>query len=201
LQGKNGDASPSSFDPGDHWTYSCQVQTQAGQTRVDNTATVTGTDCKGHTVTAQDTFPTTLTQPAQPQPAQPQTPSQTAGTTTPGTTTPQIQVSPARVRPGTAKLRGPSGCPTTTAVAATVTGRQIAKVTFYVDNKKVKTLTHANKSGGRWVLPMNVRRFAFGTHRVTVRIQFTRSSQTKSRTLRMSFSRCRPSVVRPKFTG
>ena len=39
------------------------------------------------------------------------------------------------MRPGTATLRGPSGCPTTTAVAATVTGRRIVKVTFYVDNK------------------------------------------------------------------
>jgi hypothetical protein len=105
------------------------------------------------------------------------------------------------VRPGSAKLRGPSGCPTTSAVAATVTGRRIVKVTFYVDNKKVKTLTHANKSGGRWVLPMDVKRFAFGTHRVQARIQFARSSQTKSRTLRLSFNRCRPAVVKPNFTG
>ena len=65
----------------------------------------------------------------------------------------------------------------------------------------MKTLTHANKSGGRWVLPMNVKRFAFGSHRVQARIQFARTSQTKSRTLRLSFNRCRPSIVRPKFTG
>src|SRR6201989_3409007 len=85
---------------------------------------------------------------------------------------PGIAVSPARVKPGSAKLRGPSGCPTTAAVAATVTGRQIAKVTFYVDGKKVKTLTRANKSGGRWVLPLNVKRLALGPHRVAGQIQF-----------------------------
>jgi hypothetical protein len=114
---------------------------------------------------------------------------------------PGIAVSPARVKPGSAKLRGPSGCPTTAAVAATVTGRQIAKVTFYVDGKKVKTLTRANKSGGRWVLPMNVKRFAFGTHRVRVTVQFTKASQTKAKTYALSFARCHPAVVKPKFTG
>jgi hypothetical protein len=74
-------------------------------------------------------------------------------------------------------------------------------VTFYVDGRKVKTLTTANASGGRWVLPMNVKRFAFGTHRVQARIQFARSSQTGARTLRLSFNRCRPAIVTPKFTG
>jgi hypothetical protein len=113
---------------------------------------------------------------------------------------PQVRVSPARVRPGSVKLRGPSGCPTTSAVAAAVSGRRIVKVTFYVDGKKVKTLTKPNRDG-RWVLPMNVKRFAFGTHRVRVTVQFARSSQTKARTLRLSFSRCHPAVVKPQFTG
>lgn len=114
--------------------------------------------------------------------------------------TPQVRVSPSRVRPGSARLRGPSGCPTTSAVAATVSGRRIVKVTFYVDGKKVKTLTKANRNG-RWVLPMNVKRFAFGTHRVRVTVQFARSSQTKAKTLRLSFSRCHSAVVKPQFTG
>jgi hypothetical protein len=113
---------------------------------------------------------------------------------------PQVRVSPARVRPGSARLSGPSGCPRTSAVAASVSGRRIVKVTFYVDGKKVKTLTKANRDG-RWVLPMNVKRFAFGTHRVRVVVQFAKSSQTKAKTLRLSFNRCRPAVVRPQFTG
>jgi hypothetical protein len=131
--------------------------------------------------------PPTTTPPVQP-PAQAVSP------------TPQVRVSPARVRPGSAKLRGPSGCPTTSAVAATVSGRRIVKVTFYVDGKKVKTLTKANRNGA-WVLPMNVKRFAFGTHRVRVTVSFARSSQTKAKTLRLSFSRCHSAVVKPQFTG
>ncbi len=113
---------------------------------------------------------------------------------------PQIAVSPVRVRPGSARLSGPKGCPTTSAVAASVSGRRIVKVTFYVDGKKVKTLTKANRNG-RWVLPMNVKRFAFGTHRVRVTVQFAKSSQTKAKTLRLSFNRCHSAVVTPKFTG
>ena len=73
-------------------------------------------------------------------------------------------------------------------------------MTFYVDGKKVKTLTAANRKG-QWVLPLNVRRFAFGTHRVRATIQFAKSSQTKAKTLRLSFSRCHPANGTPKFTG
>ena len=69
------------------------------------------------------------------------------------------------------------------------------------DNKKVKTLTQPERKRWTWVLPMNVKRFAFGSHRVRATIQFARSSQTRARTLRLSFSRCHPANVTPKFTG
>jgi hypothetical protein len=145
-------------------------------------------------------------------PPPPQEPPTTPPTTTPPTTTPpadqpstqavspQVRVSPARVRPGSARLSGPTGCPTTNAVAASVSGRRIVKVTFYVDGKRVKTLTQPNRKGS-WVLPMNVKRFAFGTHRVRVVVQFAKSSQTKAKTLRLSFNRCHSAAVRPQFTG
>lgn len=147
------------------------------------------------------------TPPPPPPPDQPQPPVETPPTTTPPAATPpaqtpKIKVSPARVRPGSAKLVGPSGCARTTrTVAATVTGRQIIKVTFSVDGRKVKTLTKANAKGGRWTLPISVRRLGVGTHRVTVTVQFKKSSQTKTKTLRLSFNRCSAAPVRPKFTG
>jgi hypothetical protein len=121
----------------------------------------------------------------------------------PPTTTPpaKIAVSPAVVRPGSAKLSVPSGCRRTGAVAATVSGRRIVKVTFYVDGKKVKTLTKANGKNGTWVLPLNVKRLSFGAHRVRVSVQFAKSSQTKVKTLRVSFDRCHAAAATPKFTG
>jgi hypothetical protein len=115
-------------------------------------------------------------------------------------TTPQIEVSPARVRPGTAKVSGPTGCARSDVVAASVSGRRIVKVTFYVDNKKVKTLNRANR-GSRWVLSMRLRALAFGSHRVRAKIEFAKSSQTEARTLPLSFSRCRSAAARPQFTG
>jgi hypothetical protein len=205
---RTGDTSDTTLDPGDTWTYTCSYVIQWSQgdaNPVVNTVTTCGTPPGGGNpgggtpVCDTDQHSTTILPPGTV--SQPETPAQAAGTSPTTAQPPQIAVSPARVRPGSARLRGPSGCPTTSAVAATVTGRRIVKVTFYVDNKKVKTLTKANASGGRWVLPMNVKRFAFGSHRVQARIQFARSSQTASRTLRMTFNRCRPANVTPKFTG
>jgi hypothetical protein len=126
-------------------------------------------------------------------------PGTTPGTTPPGSQ-PQIEVSPARVSPGSAKLHGPSGCPTTSAVAATVTGKRIVKVTFYIDNKKVKTLTKPTKSGG-WTLSVNMRRIAYGGHRVRAHVEFAKSSGTAPKDIRLSFNRCHAGDVRPQFTG
>jgi len=211
---RTGDTSDTTLDPGDTWTYTCSYVIQWSQgdaNPVVNTVTTCGMPPGGggpppgggSPVCDTDQHSTTIVPPATPTapPASPETPVSASGAAPTSGQPPQIAVSPVRVRPGSATLRGPSGCPTTSAVAATVSGRRIVKVTFYVDNKKVKTLTQPNKSGGRWVLPMNVKRFAFGSHRVQARIQFARSSQTKSRTLRMSFTRCHPANVKPKFTG
>ena len=200
--------SDTTLDPPDTWTYTCSYVIQYNQgdaNPVVNTVTSCGTPAAGGNpgggspVCDTDQHSTTILPPSTA--GQSETPAQAAGASPTGTQAPLIAVSPARVRPGSATLRGPTGCQTTSAVAATVTGRRIAKVTFYVDGRKVKTLTTANASGGRWVLPMNVKRFAFGTHRVQARIQFARSSQTGARTLRLSFNRCRPAIVTPKFTG
>src|SRR5919198_22673 len=94
----------------------------------------------------------------------------------------------------------PSGCTTSDVVVARVTGRRIVRVTFYVDNKKVKTLHQANR-GRQWVLSMRIRGLAFGSHRVKAKVEFAKSSQTKAKTLPLSFSRCRSAATRPQFTG
>jgi hypothetical protein len=134
-------------------------------------------------------------------PGTPGSPPGGSGTTgTTGQTAPQIQVSPETVRPGSAKLSGPNGCPDTNAVAATVTGKRIVKVTFYVDHKKVKVLTKPNKGGG-WSLSVNMRKIAYGSHRVEAKVEFAKSSGTKAKTLRLSFSRCGANSVKPQFTG
>ncbi len=203
-------AADTTLDPGDTWTYTCSYALQWSQgdaNPVVNTVTTCGTPPGGGApggpapVCDTDQHSTTVVPPSTTPPSTtPETPAQGAGTAPATSQTPQIAVSPVRVRPGSARLSGPKGCPTTSAVAASVSGRRIVKVTFYVDGKKVKTLTKANRNG-RWVLPMNVKRFAFGTHRVRVTVQFAKSSQTKAKTLRLSFNRCHSANVTPKFTG
>jgi hypothetical protein len=136
-------------------------------------------------------------------PGSPPSGSPSSGTTPAPATTParqpQIEVSPASVRPGSAKIHGPAKCPTSNVVAATVTGKRIVKVTFYVDNKKVKTIT--KPKGGAWTLSVAMRRVAYGSHRVYARVEFAKSSGTAPKTLRLAFTRCGASNVKPQFTG
>ena len=81
-----------------------------------------------------------------------------------------------------------------------MSGARIEQVVFTLDGKIVRVLTKPN-SGIRWVLPVNPRAMKFGVHRVLARTIFTKDSGTKSRTLRVVFSRCARRAVSPAFTG
>jgi hypothetical protein len=111
-----------------------------------------------------------------------------------------VNVLPIQVRPGSAKLRGPTGCPTGRTASATVTGKRIVKVTFYVDGKKFKTITKPDRKG-RWSITLKPKTLPYGAHRVRAKVEFATDSKTKAKNLALSFNRCRPAVVKPKFTG
>jgi hypothetical protein len=160
------------------------------------------------TVTTPPTTTTTTTPPAGTPPCV-ETP---GGSTTPGSTAPGStgangqpvcsQVAPASAVPaGTARVAGVSGCATRN-FNVTVTGRQIRRVTYYLDAKKVKTLNRPN-SGTRFVLAVRPGGLRRGTHRVLAVTTFTAASKTKKRTLRVVFQRCAraASAVSPRFTG
>ena len=83
----------------------------------------------------------------------------------------------------------------------TVDGRQIDRVLFVRDGKNVRLLTDPNL-GNRWMLPVNPRLLPFGQHRILARVIFLKQSATRSRTLRVVFSRCgRSAATSPSFTG
>ena len=105
----------------------------------------------------------------------------------------------ARPARGTAALQGPRACPRTTSVSASVRGRQIRRVTFFVRGHKVKTVTKAQN--GRWTLTMRTSALRRGANAVTARVEFAKASQTKARTLRITITRCAAQVVQPQFTG
>lgn len=104
------------------------------------------------------------------------------------------------VRRGTARISGTVGCASARYASASVFGRQIARVTFYVNGRKVKTLTSADASGA-FRLRYRTRSLKAGTYRVRARVEFRASSGTRPRTLSLQFSRCKARSVRPVFTG
>ena len=144
----------------------------AGRSSFTNVANVTGTDRNGRQATDTDDLPTALGQ-VLPQP---------------------------EIVNGTARLRGPSGC-VRGPFKATVRGSRIARVTFFVDGKRFKRISAPNGEGARFTVSINPRGRGFGVHRVTARVEFAAASQTQTRTLRLSFQRCKKQVVKPRFTG
>ena len=64
----------------------------------------------------------------------------------------------------------------------------------------MKTLTAPN-NGKRYSYRVQPRKLRFGIHRITAKIVFLPASDTKPKTLKLAFTRCRPAIVKPEFTG
>lgn len=106
--------------------------------------------------------------------------------------------SPASTPKGTARIAAPSG-PARRPFRVTVTGRQIARVVFFVDGKRRGTV-RARPGRTRFSLRINPRRQRPGVHRVTARVTFSTSSRTRGTTVRVVY--VRPSApAKPRFTG
>jgi hypothetical protein len=109
-------------------------------------------------------------------------------TTPPATADAGAQQQPPRA---SAVLSTPSGCPRTRTVRAVVTGREIERVTFSLDGRRVRTLTRAG-DGGRWVYSRRTRTLSVGRHRIVARVRFTAESRRSPATLRSTIRRCSP---------
>jgi hypothetical protein len=81
---------------------------------------------------------------------------------------------------------------------ARVTGRSIASVVFRLDGRVIRRVSRAQV---RYSVRVRAQRLALGRHRVLARVTFVSASQTRPRTLRMTFRRCARSQVSPRFTG
>jgi hypothetical protein len=103
-------------------------------------------------------------------------------------------------RRGTARISGTVGCAAAKFASVSVSGRQIRRVTFTVNGKKAKTLTKPN-AGSNYRLTYRVSGLPVGAYKVNAKVEFTAASGTNARNLRLQFSRCKPRVVRPTFTG
>jgi hypothetical protein len=100
---------------------------------------------------------------------------------------------------GTAAITGKSGC-VTKSFAASVRGTLIKQVVFTVDGKRKKTVKKAN-SKKRWELTVIPRSMKVGVHKIVAHVTFTTAAKTKTRLLRVTFSRCPGTTRPPVFTG
>jgi hypothetical protein len=188
------------FDKGDEWFYTCTVVAPAGPAQVDNVAKVCG-DFDAEDVdpmTVCDDDPHTFTVPPPGSPPGDNPPGANPPSSTPNVVPPPGGgVLPVSIASGRASLRGPSGC-VKQAFKARVSGRSIASVTFYVDGRKVKTISGKRAA---YVLQVRPGRYGFGRHKIVARVQFTAASGTKARRIPLTFRRCAQGAVAPRFTG
>ena len=181
-----------SLEPGELWRYTCTHKvTSSDPDPLRNTVHVTGKDPlggTGGTVEDEDSATVDLTQPAPPKQEVKPTPAQQV-----------LAAQEQRQVRGRARLRGPSGCVYRT-FRTSVTGRQISRVTFFVDGRRVAI---RKARGGQRTLTAKVTpgRLSIGVHRVTARVVFRAASRTRARTLVLSFQHCARQAPSPRFTG
>lgn len=100
---------------------------------------------------------------------------------------------------GSARLSGPS-VPVSGPFTATVTGRAIASVVFYVDGKRVGTV-HAKPGRTKFKITVDPRRQSHRMHRVIAVVKFTPASRTRTTMRRLTYRRSSRPQVQPRFTG
>ena len=76
----------------------------------------------------------------------------------------------------------------------------IKEVTFYVDGKKLKTLTAAHAVKGQFVVTVNPSKYRYGAHKVSVKTVMTNPLCANIARSGV-FVRAHPARVTPKFTG
>ena len=105
---------------------------------------------------------------------------------------------PAPVVHGSAKLRTSQGCLTNNEAKASVSGKSIVSVAFYVDGRKVKTVSSPDASG-RFAFTMSCSHLSIGTHRARAAVSFESGVTPTQRTLLFQITRARAAI--PQFAG
>jgi len=100
------------------------------------------------------------------------------------------------------RLKGPEGC-VRSGFHVSIVSAGVASVTFYLDGRKVRTLTSRNARKGMLTIEIDPAKLKVGAHRLTAKITMAATASTKARTASRSAMvlRCDPAVLTPKFTG
>jgi hypothetical protein len=105
----------------------------------------------------------------------------------------------APITPASASLRSSQGCMSGSHAKAVVTGEPIESVAFFVDGKRVKTVTSPD-SASRFTFSMRCANLRVGAHRGRAVVTFESGAAPASRTLRFQITR-RTAQRSPRFTG
>jgi hypothetical protein len=122
----------------------------------------------------------------------------------PSASPPATQPTPTQPTPappvvhGSANLRTSQGCLAENRAQASVSGRQIESVAFFVDGRKVRTV-FAPDEGGRFTFTMSCSHLGFGAHRARAAVAFKSGVSPTRRTLVFQITRSRQ--VSPQFAG
>jgi plastocyanin len=180
------------LEPDEQWRYTCTHKVTASDPDpLPNTVHVTGVDQIGGpsgTVEDEDSATVDLLQ---------DTPPESHSTPVAGQ---QVLAAQEQAAPhGRARLKGPSGC-VYRPFNATVSGRQIRRVTFFVDGRRI-VIRKAKQGQRTFKARIRPGRLSIGVHRVTARVVFRSASRTRARTLVLSFQHCARLAPSPRFTG
>ena len=203
--------------PGAETTYTCDHVLDGedlSHGTYYNTAGVTGTPPEGEgspTSKLSNTVSVALLAgPGSPGNGTPGTP----GTTTPGGTKASSGVlATTSGKPGSGtlafvtasapKLIAPQGCLRGGEIKVSIKSASVLSVTFYLDGRKVRTLTAKNAHKGLLTIEINSAALTLGGHTLAAKITMAHPASVKATqtTRRATLLRCRPDVVTPKFTG
>ncbi len=182
------------LDPDEQWRYTCtHVVTASDPDPLPNTARATGEDDDGGKVEDEDSDTVDILQKDPPK-EEPKPP-----VVTPPAQQQVLAATQQQAPRGNARLTGPSGC-VYRPFTAVVRGRQIRRVTFFLDGRRV-VVRNGRSGQRRFTARIRPGSLRSGVHRVTARVQFRNASRTRSRTLVLSFQRCVRLAPSPRFTG
>jgi hypothetical protein len=207
LVGKGGDATQSTLDPGDTWTYGCSRKTTAAAdctpSVVPNTAAVTGA-AGGVSVSDEVSIVTSLTCPPTPPTPQPPAPQPPAPQPLPpAPPSPLVPPGPKPPDAGDAARAGflvrqaTRGCIRGRVPRLSFQGTRIARIQVFVNGnlrRRLTLQTLQRRVTPRVTLPP-------GSYRLAVRVTFQRGTGSPPVTFRRRIRICAVKAARPPFTG
>jgi hypothetical protein len=101
-------------------------------------------------------------------------------------------------------LKGPLGC-VRHAFRASVSANAVATVAFYLDGRKLKTLTPKNAHHGLISIAVDPLKLSMGVHNLVARITMAKAASATTKPAKASrhlkVLRCHAALVTPEFTG